>query len=102
MTSRKAEVRNQNSGVGFCKLCTCSPLTPGTCTFARHLSLVTDLIMALTHFPALVIFSFLVSVVFAVLAKEAPRERLVYGVKVFAAFVGTALVLGWLIYFFPR
>jgi hypothetical protein len=58
--------------------------------------------MALTHFPALVIFSFLVSVVFGVLAKEAPRERLVYGVKVFAAFVGTALVLGWLIYFFPR
>jgi uncharacterized membrane protein YagU involved in acid resistance len=50
--------------------------------------------MALTHFPALVIFSFLVSVVFAVLAKEAPRDRLVYGAKVFGGFVGTALVLG--------
>jgi hypothetical protein len=58
--------------------------------------------MVLTHFPALVIFSFLVSVVFGVLAKEAPRGRLVYGAKVFAAFVGTALVLGWLMYFFPR
>jgi hypothetical protein len=58
--------------------------------------------MALTHFPALVIFSFLVSVVFGVLAKERPRERLVYGAKVFAAFVGAALVLGWLMYFFPR
>ena len=58
--------------------------------------------MALTHFPALVIFSFLVSVVFGVLAKETPRERFVYGAKVFGAFVGTALVLGWLMYFFPR
>jgi uncharacterized membrane protein YagU involved in acid resistance len=58
--------------------------------------------MALTHFPALVIFSFLVAVVFGVLAKETPRERLVYGAKVFGSFVGTAVVLGLLTYFFPR
>jgi uncharacterized membrane protein YagU involved in acid resistance len=58
--------------------------------------------MALTHFPALVIFSFLVSVVFGVLAKETPRARLVYGAKVFGAFIFTALALGWLMYFFPR
>ena len=58
--------------------------------------------MTMTHFAALVIFSFLVSVVFGVLAKEAPRERLVYAAKVFAGFVGAALVLGWLMYFFPR
>ena len=58
--------------------------------------------MALTHFPALVIFSFLVSVVFGVLAKDTPRERFVYGAKVFGAFVGTAVVLGWLMFFFPR
>ena len=58
--------------------------------------------MALTHFPALIIFAFLVSVVFGVLAKETPRDRLVYGMKVFGAFVGTALVLGWLMYPFPR
>ena len=58
--------------------------------------------MALTHFPALVIFSFLVSVVFGVLAKDAPRERLIYAAKVFGTFLGTALVLGWLMSFFPR
>ena len=58
--------------------------------------------MALTHFPALVIFSFLVSVVFGVLAKDTPGERFVYGAKVFGAFVVTAFVLGWLMYFFPR
>jgi len=58
--------------------------------------------MALTHFPALVIFSFLVSVVFGVLAKDTLRERLLYGAKVFGAFVGIAVALGWLMYFFPR
>ena len=67
-----------------------------------HSPLVTELTMALTHLSALLIFSFLVSVVFAVLGKETPRERIVYGAKVFGMFVGTALVLGWVMYFFPR
>jgi len=58
--------------------------------------------MALTHFPALVIFSFLVSVVFGVLGKETPRERFLYGAKVFGWFVGTALVLGWLMFRIPK
>jgi putative Mn2+ efflux pump MntP len=57
--------------------------------------------MAVPHFPAMVLFSFLVSVVFGVLSKNTPRERLLYGAKVFAAFVGVALVLGWLMYFVP-
>jgi len=57
--------------------------------------------MALSHFPALVLFSFLVSVVFGVLSKDTPRERLVYGAKVFGAFVGIALALGGLLYFIP-
>ena len=52
--------------------------------------------MAITHFPALVIFSFLVAVVFGVLAKDTPRERLVYGAKVWGSFVGTAVGVGWL------
>ena len=57
--------------------------------------------MALTHFPALVIFSFLVSVVFGVLSKDTPRERVLYGAEVFVAFVGVALVLGWIMYPVP-
>jgi putative Mn2+ efflux pump MntP len=56
----------------------------------------------MTHFPALVTFSFLVSVVFGVLSKETPSEQFVYGAKVFGAFVAAALVLGWLMFFFPR
>ncbi len=57
--------------------------------------------MAVTHFPALVIYSFLTSVVFGVLSKDTPRDRLIYAAKVFAAFLGTAIVLGWLMYFVP-
>jgi putative Mn2+ efflux pump MntP len=57
--------------------------------------------MAVPHFTAMVLFSFLVSVVFGVLSKNTPRERFLYGAKVFAAFVGVALVLGWIMYPVP-
>jgi uncharacterized membrane protein YagU involved in acid resistance len=57
--------------------------------------------MAVPHFPAMLLFSFLVSVVFGVLSKNTPRERLLYGAKVFGAFVGVALVLGWIMYPLP-
>jgi hypothetical protein len=49
----------------------------------------------------MLLFSFLVSVVFGVLGKNTPRERLLYGAKVFVAFVGVALVLGWIMYPVP-
>jgi len=52
--------------------------------------------MVLSHFEALTLFSFFVSVVFAVLSKQTLREQLIYGVKVFIAFVGIAVVLGWI------
>ena len=57
--------------------------------------------MAVSHFPAMVLFSLIVSVVFGVLSKNTPRERFVYGAQVFGAFVGIALVLGWIMYLVP-
>ncbi|MFB3924064.1 MAG: hypothetical protein ACE145_20260 [Terriglobia bacterium] len=57
--------------------------------------------MAISHFTAMLLFSFFVSVVFGVLSKDTPRERVIYGAKVFGAFVGVALVLGWLMYPVP-
>ena len=57
--------------------------------------------MALTHLPALLIFAFLTSIVFGVIAKDTNRERLIYGAKVFAAFIGIAILLGWLLYPVP-
>jgi len=57
--------------------------------------------MKIGHLPAMLLFSFLVSVVLSVIAKDTLRERLLYGVKSFALFIGVALVLGWLMYFIP-
>jgi uncharacterized membrane protein YagU involved in acid resistance len=49
----------------------------------------------------MLIFSFLVSVVFGLLSKDTPRDRLVYGARVFGMFVGVAVVLGWIMYGLP-
>jgi hypothetical protein len=57
--------------------------------------------MTISHFSAMLFFAFLVSVVFGVLSKDTPRERLIYGAKVFAAFVGIAFLLGWIMYPVP-
>ena len=57
--------------------------------------------MVLSHFIAMLLFSFLVSVVFGVLSKDTPRQQLIYGAKVFGAFVAVALVLGWIMYPVP-
>lgn len=58
--------------------------------------------MIISHFPAMLLFAFLVSVVFGVIAKNTTRERILYGVKSFVLFVGIALLIGWLMYPFPR
>lgn len=55
-----------------------------------------------SHFLILTIFSFLVSVVFAVIHTHVPRVQVRYGLKVFAAFLLTALIIGWLMSPFPR
>ncbi|MBZ5513887.1 MAG: hypothetical protein LAN62_03400 [Acidobacteriia bacterium] len=57
--------------------------------------------MVISHFSALLLFSFFVSVVFGLLSKDTPRERVIYGAKVFVAFVGIALLLGWIMYPVP-
>jgi hypothetical protein len=57
--------------------------------------------MVIPHFPAMLLFAFFVSVVFGVLSKDSLRERLIYGAKVFASFIGFALLLGWIMYLIP-
>jgi hypothetical protein len=58
--------------------------------------------MVISHFPAMILYAFLVSVVFGVIAKNTTRERFLYGLKSFALFVAIALLIGWLMYPFPR
>jgi hypothetical protein len=54
-----------------------------------------------SHFLLLLLFSALVSAVFAALSRDDPRAQLRTGSLMFAAFVGAAVVLGWLIYPLP-
>ena len=50
----------------------------------------------------LIVFSALVSAVFATLLRDDRRSRLRFGLSAFAAFVVSALAVGWLMYPFPQ
>ena len=54
-----------------------------------------------SHLLLLALFAFFVSLVFAVIAKDEPREQLRFGGMMFGGFLASALVLGWLMYPFP-
>ncbi|MBI2835695.1 MAG: hypothetical protein HYX76_14840 [Acidobacteria bacterium] len=54
-----------------------------------------------SHFLLLVLFALLVSTVFAVLGRDDARGQVRLGGLMFAAFVGSAIVLGWMMYVFP-
>ena len=54
-----------------------------------------------SHFLLMVIFAFFVSLVFALLAKNDPRDQMRFGGLLFAGFLGAAILLGWLMYPFP-
>ncbi|MCI0666095.1 MAG: hypothetical protein L0220_34005 [Acidobacteria bacterium] len=57
----------------------------------------------MTHFQAMVLFSLLVSIAFAALSSDhrTTAERVKYGAKVFAYFVGFGLLLAWIFYPLP-
>lgn len=54
-----------------------------------------------SHVLLLALFSFFVSLVFALLAKDDPREQLRFGGVMLSGFLGAAIVIGWLMYPFP-
>jgi prepilin signal peptidase PulO-like enzyme (type II secretory pathway) len=55
-----------------------------------------------SHTLLLVIFACFVSLVFALLTKDDARQQIRFGGMLFAGFLITAIVLGWLMYPFPR
>ncbi len=55
----------------------------------------------MTHFLVMLLFAAIVATVFGVVARDRGRESLLYGLKVFAEFVGIGLALAWLLYFLP-
>jgi hypothetical protein len=54
-----------------------------------------------SHVLLMALFAFFVSLVFAVIAKDEPREQLRLGGMMFAGFLASAIALGWLMYPFP-
>ena len=53
------------------------------------------------HFLVMTVFAALASVVFGAMAKDTPRERVLYGLKIFGEFLIFGLVLAWILYFIP-
>jgi hypothetical protein len=54
-----------------------------------------------SHLAVLLVFSLLVSGVFAMLLREDGNSRLRFGLMAFGAFVVSALVVGWIMHPFP-
>ena len=55
----------------------------------------------MTHLLVMMMFAAIVALVFGVVARNTGRESVMYGLKVFAEFVGIGLALAWLLYFLP-
>ena len=53
------------------------------------------------HFLVMMLFAALAAIVFGAISKDTPRERWIYGMKVFAEFIVIGLALGWILYFIP-
>ena len=49
----------------------------------------------------MIVFWLFVSIVFAVLTRDDPKEQIVFGARLFGGFVGAGILIGWLLYPLP-
>ena len=54
-----------------------------------------------SHFALMLLFAAFVSVVFAALLRDDPREQVRVAGRFFATFVAVGVLLGWLLFPFP-
>ena len=54
-----------------------------------------------SHLGLLILFATFVSIVFAVLMRDDPKQQLRFGARMLAGFIGAAFVLSWLMYPLP-
>jgi hypothetical protein len=54
-----------------------------------------------SHVGLMLVFAFFVSLIFATITKDGPREQARFGLSLFGGFAGVALVLGWVMRVFP-
>jgi hypothetical protein len=57
--------------------------------------------MTTTHFGTMLLFAFFVSLIFAVIAKDSPREQLTMGAKMFGGFVAAGVIMAWIMLVLP-
>jgi hypothetical protein len=55
-----------------------------------------------SHFASVVLFALFASVVFGITQRETPQRMFRYGIYCFALFVGSAIVLSWVMYAIAR
>jgi hypothetical protein len=55
-----------------------------------------------SHFTAVLLFALFASTVFGITMRETPKRMFKYGVYCFVLFVGSAIVLSWLMFFIGR
>jgi len=54
------------------------------------------------HFAAVVLFSLFASTVFGITMRDTPRRMVRYGAYCFILFVGSAIVLSWIMFLIAR
>jgi CHASE2 domain-containing sensor protein len=54
--------------------------------------------MSPSHFSAVLLFALCASVVFGITMRDTPRRMFRYGLYCFALFVGSAIVLSWVMF----
>ena len=54
-----------------------------------------------SHVGLMILFALFVSIVFATLMRDDPRQQLRFGAQLFGAFFVGGIALGWILYFFP-
>ena len=55
-----------------------------------------------SHFLAVLLFALFASVVFGITQRETPPKMVRYGIYCFVLFVGSAIVLSWLMFLIAR
>ena len=54
-----------------------------------------------SHLGLMVLFSIFVSIVFAVLMRDEPREQARFGARILFGFIAAGVAIGWLLYPLP-
>ncbi len=54
-----------------------------------------------SHLGLMILFSLFVSLIFAVLMRDTPRDQLRLGARLLGGFVGAAILLAWLMFPLP-